>query len=176
MSSAQTSRLTPKQLNAVIACFLGWTLDAFDFFVLLFVVRDIAKEFGTSITAVTVAVWLTLAMRPVGAFLFGMMADRFGRRPALMLDILCYSALEFRQRVCSVANRPSYSSRSFRYRYGRRMGNRFFLDDGKHSSRPRGESFPGFCKPATLPDTCLRRLPMRCCSIISAGVGCLWLA
>ena len=95
MSSGQTSRLTSKQLNAVIACFLGWTLDAFDFFILIFVFPDIAKEFGTSVTTVTIAVWLTLAMRPVGAFLFGMMADRVGRRPALMLDILCYSILGF---------------------------------------------------------------------------------
>ena len=95
MSSAQTTRLTPKQLNAVIACFLGWTLDAFDFFVLIFVFPDVAKEFGTNVTTVTVAVWLTLAMRPVGAFLFGMMADRFGRRPTLMLDIMCYSLLGF---------------------------------------------------------------------------------
>src|SRR5260370_42333439 len=95
MSAAQTSRLNAKQLNAVIACFLGWTLDAFDFFIMIFVVRDVAKEFGTDITAVTYAVWLTLAMRPLGAFLFGLMADRLGRRPTLMLDILCYSVLEF---------------------------------------------------------------------------------
>jgi MFS transporter, SHS family, lactate transporter len=95
MSSAQTSRLNTKQLNAVIACFLGWTLDAFDFFILIFVFPDIAKEFGTSVTTVTIAIWLTLGMRPVGAFLFGLMADRFGRRPTLMLDILCYSALGF---------------------------------------------------------------------------------
>jgi SHS family lactate transporter-like MFS transporter len=95
MSSVQTSRLTPKQVNAVIACFLGWTLDAFDFFILIFVFPEVAKEFGTSVTTVTLAVWLTLAMRPIGAFLFGMMADRVGRRPALMLDILCYSILGF---------------------------------------------------------------------------------
>src|SRR6201981_178357 len=94
MSSAQTSRLNAKQLNAVIACFLGGPLVAFDFFIMIFVVRDVAKEFGTDITAVTYAVWLTLAMRPLGAFLFGLMADRLGRRPNLMLDILCYSALE----------------------------------------------------------------------------------
>src|SRR5258705_11814118 len=94
MSSAQTSRLNAKQLNAVIACFLGWTLDAFDFFIMIFVVRDVAKEFGTDITAVTYAVWLTLAMRPLGAFLFGLMADRLGRRPTLMPGILYSSVLE----------------------------------------------------------------------------------
>src|ERR1700745_2058084 len=94
MSFAQTSRLNAKQLNAVIACFLGWTLASFDFFIMIFVVRDVAKEFGTDITAVTYAVWLTLAMRPLGAFLFGLMADRLGRRPTPVHHILCYSALE----------------------------------------------------------------------------------
>ena len=87
--------LNAKQWNAIIACYLGWTLDAFDFFILVFVVPDIAKAFQVHNTEVTFAVWLTLAMRPVGAFLFGIMADRVGRRPALMLDILCYSALGF---------------------------------------------------------------------------------
>ena len=87
--------LNAKQWNAIIACYLGWTLDAFDFFILVFVVPDIAKTFNVNHTAVTFAVWLTLAMRPVGAFLFGIMADRVGRRPALMIDILCYSVLGF---------------------------------------------------------------------------------
>ena len=87
--------LNGKQWNAIIACYLGWTLDAFDFFILVFVVPDIAKTFHVDHTPVTFAVWLTLAMRPVGAFLFGIMADRLGRRPTLMIDILCYSALGF---------------------------------------------------------------------------------
>src|SRR6202023_686770 len=87
--------LTPNQRNAVLASFLGWTLDAFDFFIIVFVLKDIAKEFKTDIPSVTATLFLTLAMRPLGAFLFGMMADRFGRRPTLMIDILCYSALEF---------------------------------------------------------------------------------
>lgn len=80
--------------KAVIACFLGWTLDAFDFFIMVFVFSDVAKEFGSSITAITVAVTLTLAMRPVGAFIFGRIADNYGRRPALALCILCFSVLE----------------------------------------------------------------------------------
>jgi MFS transporter, SHS family, lactate transporter len=81
--------------KVVIACYLGWALDAFDFFIMVFVFSNVAKEFGTSITAVTVAVTLTLALRPVGAFIFGRIADRYGRRPALMLCILCFSVLEF---------------------------------------------------------------------------------
>ena len=87
-------RLTAVQRNTFIACFLGWSLDAFDFFILTFCVSAIAAQFQSRISAVLEAVFLTLAFRPVGAFLFGMMADRFGRRPTLMVDILAYSALE----------------------------------------------------------------------------------
>jgi SHS family lactate transporter-like MFS transporter len=87
--------LTPKQRSAVLASYLGWTLDAFDFFVLVFVMDDIAKEFGTDVKDVTYAIFLTLAARPVGALVFGLAADRFGRRPVLMIDILSFSMLEF---------------------------------------------------------------------------------
>jgi MFS transporter, SHS family, lactate transporter len=81
--------------HTVAASFLAWTLDAYDFFLLTFVFRDIAAQFGTSITKVTVAVTLTLACRPIGAFIFGRLADRIGRRPVLMLDIALYSLLSF---------------------------------------------------------------------------------
>jgi MFS transporter, SHS family, lactate transporter len=87
--------LTPNQRNVVIASFLGWTLDAFDFFIIVFVFRDIAKEFNTDIPSVTATLFVTLAMRPLGAFIFGVVADRFGRRPTLMLNILFYSIVEF---------------------------------------------------------------------------------
>lgn len=86
---------TSEQRRVVVASFLGWTLDAFDFFLLVFVLKDIAGEFHTQISNVTIAILLTLAMRPVGAFLFGRAADRWGRRPTLMVDVLLYSALEF---------------------------------------------------------------------------------
>jgi MFS transporter, SHS family, lactate transporter len=87
--------LTPKQRNVVLACFLGWTLDSFDFFIIVFVLKDIAKEFNADIPSVTATLFLTLAMRPLGAFFFGIMADRFGRRPTLMINILFYSVVEF---------------------------------------------------------------------------------
>ncbi|MGF6228453.1 SHS family lactate transporter-like MFS transporter [Inquilinus ginsengisoli] len=86
---------TPRQRSVVVASFLGWTLDAFDFFLLVFILTDIAKEFGTGAEATSWLVTLTLAMRPLGAFLFGRAADRFGRRPTLMVDVLAYSLLEF---------------------------------------------------------------------------------
>lgn len=86
---------TREQKHVVVASFLGWTLDAFDFFLLVFVLKDIAAEFHTEISNVTVAILLTLAMRPIGAFIFGRAADRWGRRPTLIVNILAYSALEF---------------------------------------------------------------------------------
>jgi MFS transporter, SHS family, lactate transporter len=86
---------TSEQRHVVAASFLGWTLDAFDFFLLVFVLKDIAQEFHTDITEVTLAILLTLAMRPVGAFLFGRAADRWGRRPTLMVDVLLYAFIEF---------------------------------------------------------------------------------
>jgi len=95
MRIAALSGWTSDQKHVVAATFLGWTLDAFDFFLLVFVLKDIAAEFGTKITDVTFAILLTLAMRPIGAYLFGRAADRWGRRPTLMVDVLLYSAIEF---------------------------------------------------------------------------------
>lgn len=87
-------RLTPVQRNTFIACFLGWSLDAFDFFILVFCVSALATQFQAKVSAVAEAIFWTLAMRPVGAFLFGLMADKFGRRPTLMVDIIAYSVFE----------------------------------------------------------------------------------
>lgn len=88
-----------KSLNRVqsqtfIACFLGWTLDALDFFLLTFVFSSVGHEFGKSIEQVTFAITLTLMMRPLGAFIFGWLGDRFGRRIPLMIDIVFYSIVE----------------------------------------------------------------------------------
>jgi len=95
MRVAAHSGWTSDQKHVVAATFLGWTLDAFDFFLLVFVLKDIAAEFGTQITDITFAILLTLAMRPIGAYIFGRAADRWGRRPTLMVDVLLYSAIEF---------------------------------------------------------------------------------
>ena len=83
------------QRNVLLAGFLGWTLDAFDFFVLVMVLPAVAKDLaGGSIPKIALTLTASLAMRPVGALLFGMMADRYGRRLPLMLDIIFYSIVE----------------------------------------------------------------------------------
>jgi SHS family lactate transporter-like MFS transporter len=86
---------TSAQKHTVAASYLGWTLDAFDFFLMVFVIKDVAKEFGVDREAVALAITLTLAFRALGAFIFGRLADRFGRRPILMLDVALYSVLGF---------------------------------------------------------------------------------
>ncbi|GAP65819.1 arabinose efflux permease family protein [Mizugakiibacter sediminis] len=90
---APLRELDRTQRHTVLASFLGWTLDAFDYFLLVFVMPEVAREFGVEVAGVTFALFLTLTMRPVGAFLFGRLADRYGRRPVLMADIVLYSAL-----------------------------------------------------------------------------------
>jgi SHS family lactate transporter-like MFS transporter len=95
MRIAALAGWTSEQKHVVAATFLGWTLDAFDFFLMVFVLKDIAQEFNTDITDVTIAILLTLAMRPVGAYFFGRAADRWGRRPTLMVNILLYAFIEF---------------------------------------------------------------------------------
>ncbi len=86
--------LRPPQRHAFVACFLGWTLDSFDYFLLVFSIPAISAEFHASTPAVANALFLTLAFRPIGALLFGAMAEHYGRRPTLMFNIACYSALQ----------------------------------------------------------------------------------
>jgi SHS family lactate transporter-like MFS transporter len=86
---------TSQQKHVVSASYLGWTLDAFDFFLMVFVIKDVAHEFGAEREAVALAITLTLAFRALGAFVFGRLADRFGRRPVLMFDVALYSVLGF---------------------------------------------------------------------------------
>jgi MFS transporter, SHS family, lactate transporter len=94
------------QRNAVLAGFLGWTLDAFDFFILTLVIEDLAHAFfpgsplEQSRPRIALAITLTLAMRPIGAVVFGLMADRFGRRIPLMLNVIFYAVISV---LCGLA-------------------------------------------------------------------------
>ncbi len=90
------------QREIVVATFLGWMLDAFDYFLVVYVLRRLASDFATDVGSVAWAITLTLMMRPLGAFLFGRVADRYGRRPALMASVLLYSLME-----CASAFAPS---------------------------------------------------------------------
>ncbi|MEO5494733.1 MAG: MFS transporter [Sphingomonas sp.] len=93
--------LNRKQVHSIWASYLGWTLDAFDFFLLVFMLSAIAKEYlpdvptASGIKTVAEATFLTLAARPFGAFAFGWLADRYGRRPIMMVVILLFSAFSF---------------------------------------------------------------------------------
>jgi SHS family lactate transporter-like MFS transporter len=115
--------LDRNQRNTFFACFLGWALDAFDFFLLTFVIVPMAGDFGTSIAELSYAITLTLAMRPVGAFIFGLLGDRFGRRMPLMIDIIFYSLMEL-----LTAFSPNYTwLLIFRALYGIGMGGEWGL-------------------------------------------------
>jgi SHS family lactate transporter-like MFS transporter len=115
--------LDRNQRNTFLACFLGWSLDAFDFFLLTFVIAPMAHDFGTSIADLSYAITLTLAMRPLGAFIFGLLGDRFGRRIPLMVDIVFYSVMEL-----LTAFSPNYATLLvFRALYGIGMGGEWGL-------------------------------------------------
>jgi SHS family lactate transporter-like MFS transporter len=111
-------RLRPAQRHTFLAAFLGWTLDSLDFFILTFCVPAIATEFHTQASAVMGGVFLTQAFRPLGAIVFGMLADRYGRRPVLMINIVSFSVIEL---ACAFA--PSLTALLFlRALFGIAMG------------------------------------------------------
>jgi len=110
--------LSGAQRHTFLAGFLGWTMDSLDFFILIFCVPAIAAEFHTRPSEVLGAVFLTQAFRPVGALLFGMLADRYGRRPVLMVNILSFSVIEL---ACAFA--PSLTALlALRALFGLAMG------------------------------------------------------
>src|ERR1700740_1103754 len=90
--------------HAVLAGFLGWTLDAFDFFVVVFLLDILARQFNVPKRDIVLTTTATLAMRPVGAFLFGLLADRYGRRTPLMANVIYFSVIEL---LCGFA--PNYT-------------------------------------------------------------------
>ena len=146
--------LTSQQRMTILAAFLGWMLDAFDFFLLTFLLKDIAKEFGVEVPAVAYALFLTLAMRFVGAFIFGRLGDRWGRKPALMLDILCYSILG-----ALAAFSPNLTIfLILRALFGIAMGGEWGLGSSlameSIPAAARGDWCPAFCSAATRPAFC----------------------
>jgi len=102
--STGTSLSRSDQWHAVAASFLGWTLDAFDFFVIVFLLDALAEQFHVPKKAIVETLFYTLAMRPVGALIFGMLADRYGRRKPLMANVVFFSVIEL---LCGFA--PSYT-------------------------------------------------------------------
>src|ERR1700740_1986169 len=92
MAAAQNTGRS--QFHAVAAGFLGWTLDAFDFFVIVFLFDKLAAEFAVPKGRIIFTLTATLALRPVGAILFGMLADRYGRRVPLMANVIYFSLIE----------------------------------------------------------------------------------
>ena len=90
--------------HALLAGFLGWTLDAFDFFVIVFLYDTLSHQFGVSKKAIVFTTTATLALRPVGAFIFGLLADRYGRRIPLMANVIYFSIIEL---ACGFA--PNYT-------------------------------------------------------------------
>jgi MFS transporter, SHS family, lactate transporter len=108
MTSSGTNPPAPfsraEQGHAVTASFLGWTLDAFDFFVLVFLIDTLATQFQVSKSRIIETIFATLIMRPVGAVLFGLLADRYGRRKPLMANVIFFSVVEL---LCGFA--PNYT-------------------------------------------------------------------
>ena len=91
----QAGGLTKGQRNSFIAAFMGWSMDAFDYFLIIFVYAEIGREFGVSLTRMAFLTTVTLMGRPVGAFLFGRWADKAGRRVPLVTDVIFYSVIGF---------------------------------------------------------------------------------
>jgi SHS family lactate transporter-like MFS transporter len=101
---SQFRSLTPDSRNAFISALLGWTMDAFDYFLVVLVYAAIAEDFHVSLTKMAFLTTVTLVMRPVGALLFGVWADRAGRRIPLIVDVSFYSLVGF---ACAFA--PNYT-------------------------------------------------------------------
>src|ERR1041385_1976815 len=127
-----TSRGSPQA--AVLASFLGWTLDAFDFFLVVFTLTAIGKEFAVSDATMAATLSTPLAFRPVGAFIFGLMADRYGRRLPLMLSLVFFSLME----VLSGLAARHHPLPIFPALFGLSMRRGRLARDGESAPRPPG--------------------------------------
>ena len=116
--------------HTLFASFLGWALDAFDFFILIFVMPAVAREFHRPISHIAFTITATLALRPVGALIFGWIADRYGRRIPLMIDVIFYSVVEVLSGLAPSYGWFLFDARAVRNRDGRRMGRGRVARDG----------------------------------------------
>ena len=158
-SSAAVTEIPVDRSNsrkAFSAGFLAWTFDAFDFFILTYVIGQVARDFHQPIKNIAFTLTASLLMRPVGAFIFGLLADRYGRRIPLMLDILFYSAVE----VASGFAPTYHTFLILRFLYGVGMGGVWGVGASlaleSASAKSRGCSRESFRK-VMRSATCLRR-------------------
>jgi MFS transporter, SHS family, lactate transporter len=136
MSLAGLRGWSATQKNVVAAAYLGWTLDAFDFLLITLITRDIAEEFHVKATALGLVITATLALRPLGAFVFGRLADRFGRKPILMIVVLAYSSLAF-----ASAFAPNFASfLALRCLFGVAMGGEWGVGSALAMEHARADS------------------------------------
>ncbi len=136
--------LTGAQLKAFVASLLGWALDAFDFFIFVFCLKAISAEFHTDIKAVAEGIFLTLAFRPLGALVFGWLAEKYGRRPILMVNVA-----QLRGGAAGHGLRPqpgdaARAARGVRLRHGRRVGS----GRGAGARDPAGQGTRFLLRPA----------------------------
>jgi len=173
MTADRPSRfpLSSEQRHAVSASFLGWTLDAFDFFVLVFLVDVLAEHFHVPPSKIIFTTALTLGMRPLGALIFGLLADRYGRRTPLMANVVFFSVVEL---LCGFA--PNYTVfLILRAIYGIGMGGEWAweLRSPWRACRQNGaERFQESCNPDTPAAICWRPWPRRLSCRCGAGARC----
>ena len=156
---------------AVLAGFLGWTLDAFDFFLVVIALPAIAQDFGVDKPKIAFSLMLTLMFRPVGAFLFGLLADRYGRRLPMMIDLVFYSVVEV-----ATAFAPNLTTfLVLRALFGIGMGGEWGVGMSLVMEKVPAageECSAGCCRKATRPATCFPPWLPGSCSIASAGGRC----
>src|ERR1051326_6999741 len=142
---------------ALIAGFLGWTLDAFDFFLVGLSLTAIAAEFHKTDAEIALSISLTLAFRPVGAFIFGLLADRYGRRLPLIIDLIFYSLVEVLSGLA-----PNYLTfMALRALFGIGMGGEWASERlwrWRKFRRVCGECSRDFCRRDMRPVTCWPRV------------------
>ena len=174
---ADLKALEPSQRSAIWASYLGWTLDAFDFFLMVFVSRRHREGIRHRCQGGRRGDFPDAAARPFGAFIFGWLADRFGRRPVLMVDILLFSVLRVR---LGASRRRSTMLLVLRALFGFAMGGEWGI-----GAALAMESIPAKLRgpvsgllQSGYPSGYFARQPrlFACCSTRSAGAACSWSA